>query len=126
MIPCVQFGIKSGNNGWSAGIPGAKCCALTTACVTLLLVATVLSDTALAAGVDLILEKGAEIDIMSSKIMDTVLGESLDARACVIGVHMLTSRNWLSGAASGEFVPVAMRVGNTDFQMSRGFTGISL
>ena len=28
--------------------------------------------------------------------------------------------------ASGERVPVAMQVGNTDFQLSRGFTGISL
>jgi hypothetical protein len=28
--------------------------------------------------------------------------------------------------ASGEVVPVAESVGNVDFQLSRGFTGISL
>ena len=88
MIPTVQFGLARGSNSWSGeGIP----------------------DTALAAGVDLMLPKppadagAAEEDATATALMDLVLS-----------------------VASGERVPVAMQVGNTDFQLSRGFTGISL
>ena len=88
MIPTVQFGQARGSNSWSGdGIP----------------------DTALAAGVDLMLPKPsadgstAEDDAVATSLMDLVLE-----------------------VASGEREPVAMKVGNTDFQLSRGFTGISL
>jgi altronate dehydratase len=88
MIPTAQFGLARGSNSWSGeGIP----------------------DTALAAGVDVMLPKPAadagtaEEDATATTLMDLVLS-----------------------VASGEREPVAMTVGNTDFQLSRGFTGISL
>jgi altronate dehydratase len=59
-------------------------------------------DTALASGVDLLLSEGDEV-AWARQLMALVLS-----------------------VASGEVVPVAESVGNVDFQLSRGFTGISL
>lgn len=67
-------------------------------------------DTALASGVDLLLSGGG------SGGDDQAQASSWARQLMVLAL----------GVASGEVVPVAEQVGNVDFQLSRGFTGISL
>jgi altronate dehydratase len=82
MVPSAQFGVETGNTAWTAGgVP----------------------DTALAAGVDLMLRPPGDAGAWATQLMDLIVS-----------------------VASGKRVPIAESVGNVDFQMSRGFTGISL
>jgi hypothetical protein len=67
-------------------------------------------DTALASGVDLLLSGGGS-------------GGDDQAQASSWARQLMAL---VLGVASGEVVPVAEQVGNVDFQLSRGFTGISL
>ena len=111
MIPTAQFGMARGSNSWSGeGIP----------------------DTALAAGVDLMLPKaeadgGAEADAAAAQsLMDLVLSVASGMFSVLSVLRMRSNCLSARDERAGDLQPQTMVDGNTDFQLSRGFTGISL